>query len=161
MSYVFLYFRVKKMKQNVNGAGRCNPDGKYGTNRERIVSCSPSGELKMDARMLDELVAACEREAPLLRRVQDQVERYLQTARICRTSGHPHTAIRLFRKAIDCACEAEYRDGTLRFRDQVMEAARAVEALWRESFPDSGPAGDLKDALETYRDLFLVFRCGE
>lgn len=149
------------MKRNANDAGGCRPDGKYAAGGERIVSCSPSGELKMDARMLDEEVAACEREASQLRRVEDQVERYLQTARICRTSGHPHTAIRLYRKAIDCACEAEYRDGTLRFRDRVMEAARAVETLWRESFPDSGPAGDLEDALDTYRDLFLLFRCGE
>lgn len=123
----------------------------------RSACCSKDGALEVGYALLQEIMSDCAKEVASSRNAHEKIKCCLSTADLCRTSGYPYHAAKLYRQAWDIAIDDDYDYLRMKNKEYALVAARALNNVWRQLTPDDPNRTDyVKETYSYYHDIWCI-----
>ncbi|TFU93745.1 hypothetical protein E4T81_07230 [Barnesiella sp. WM24] len=102
----------------------------------KVLRCNPDGKVSsIDAVTVDYLVNEVLEDVKGVKNVADKAKRLLNVARICHSAGHKAKALKLYNEVIAWLVRDAVATYSQANRALMLEAARGIDAIWREIAP--------------------------
>lgn len=125
--------------------------------KTRYACCSEDGSLEVGYALLQEIMSDCAEEVASCRDVHEKIKCLLRTAGLCRTSGYPVHAAKLYRQAWDLAIDDDYGHLRMKNKEFALVAACALNDVWRQLTPDDPRRTDyVKETYSYYHDIWCI-----